>query len=155
MNKTLVLGLFLIIILAAAAVIQQQQAEKTQREAIISLVDQAVQQIQNKGEKVFPEFGSPAWYHGDIYVFVWRLDGIRVVYPPDPNGVGQNMTNLKDSTGKPIGKLFIQTAEKDGGWVEYLWPKPKTSIPSTKITYIQRAQYKNQTYLVGSGYYVE
>jgi len=64
------------------------------------------------------------------------------------------MTGLVDSAGKPIGKLFIQTAEKGSGWVDYMWPKPGETVPSLKITYIKKAQYQNQTYLVGSGVYI-
>jgi hypothetical protein len=36
------------------------------------------------------------------------------------------MANLKDVTGKAIGKIFLQTANKDGGTVEYLLPKSGT-----------------------------
>ena len=77
-----------------------------------------------------------------------------MVYPPDPSGEGKNMTDLVDSTGKPIGQLFIKTALNGSGWVEYMWPKPGEKTPSLKITYIKRAQYQNQTYLVGSGVYI-
>lgn len=153
MNRTLVLGIILVIIVIAVAVIYEQQVESDQKKEVTSMVDQAVLEIQGKGESFFPQFSNSNWYHGDIYIFVWQTDGIRVVYPPDPNGVGQNMTNLKDLTGKPIGKLFIETAANGGGWIEYLWPKPGTKVPTTKITYIKPAKYQDQTYLVGSGYY--
>lgn len=154
MNRLLVFGVILIIVVAAVAIIQQQ-VDNQQRLKTVALVDKAVQEIQQKGEAAFPEFNSPQWYQGDTYVFVWRIDGVRVVYPPDPTAVGQNLTDLKDSTGKPIGKLFIQTAENGGGWVEYLYPKPGTNVPSKKETYIQKVQYQNTTYLVGSGYYID
>ncbi len=154
MKKKLVLGIILMILVAAVAVIQEQQSINKQKQNITFLVDRAVDQIQTKGEVIFPEFSSPEWYQGDIYIFVWRMNGIRVVYPPDQDGVGQNMTDLKDINGKPIGKLFIQIAENGGGWVEYQWPKPGSKVPSTKITYIKPAKYQNQTYLVGCGVYI-
>jgi methyl-accepting chemotaxis protein len=153
MDKTTIFGIILMFIIIAGAVLLQFQSENKHIQEVTSLVDQAVVKIQEKGESAFPEFNASPWIKGDIYVFVWRADGIRVVYPPDPGGVGQNMTNLKDVTGKPIGKIFIETALKGGGWVEYYWPKPNSTIPLKKITYIQDAQYKNQTYIVGSGFY--
>lgn len=153
MNKTLVFGIILIILVAVIGVALSPAAENQQKKETITLVNDAAQQIQLKGEAAFPEFYNTPWYYGDKYVFVWRIDGVRVVYPPDPRGIGKNQSNPKDSTGKPIGMLFIQTAINGGGWVEYLWPKPGTNTPTTKITYIKEAKYNNQTYLIGSGYY--
>lgn len=125
-----------------------------QKETVVTMVDAAALEIQKSGEEVFPDFRGENWRKADIYVFVWKMDGIRVVYPPDPSGEGKNMTELKDSEGKPIGKLFIETAEKGSGWVEYMWPKPNETQPSLKLTYIKRAEYQNETYLVGAGFYV-
>lgn len=89
-----------------------KQVMDKNKDEITSVVSRAVVQIEIEGESVFPEFYSSTWYYGDIYVFVWRDDGIRVVYPPDQSGLGHNMLDLKDINGKPIGKLFIQTAAK-------------------------------------------
>ncbi|EKF84639.1 cache domain-containing protein [Methanobacterium formicicum] len=154
MNKTLLIIIILMVLVAAAGVFYQQQSENRQKSKLVALVDQAVELIESQGEAGFPELRSSSWVHNDSYVFVWRLDGVRVVYPPDPSGEGKNMTDLLDSQGKPIGKLFIQTAENGNGWVDYMWPKPGEKTPSLKVTYIKRAQYQNQTYLVGSGVYI-
>jgi methyl-accepting chemotaxis protein len=154
MNKKLIFGIILIIIVAALGVISEQVRINNQKEEITALVDQAVVEIETKGEAAFPQFNTTEWYHDDSYVFIWKMDGIRVVYPPDPSDVGTNQTGLKDVNGKPIGELFIQTAKNGGGWVEYQWPKPGETVPSTKITYIKPATYQNQTYLVGSGIYI-
>jgi cytochrome c len=155
MDRVLFIGIILMVIVAGLAVIQEKQTNTLQMKQTKTLVDSAVQEIQKNGELAFTEFNSFPWYIGDSYVFVWRTNGVRVVYPPDPKAVGQNMANLKDATGKPIGKIFIHTANKDGGTVEYLWPKPGTNIPVTKVTYIKKVKYQNKTYIVGSGYYVQ
>jgi cytochrome c len=154
MEKTFAVIVVVMVLVAGTGVIYQQQAENKQKTELVSLVDKAVQLISANGESAFPELRSSSWVHNDSYVFVWRLDGIRVVYPPDPAGEGKNMTDLIDSNGKTIGKLFIQAAENGSGWVEYMWPKPGEKTPSLKIAYIKRAQYQNQTYLVGSGVYI-
>lgn len=152
MKKTL-MGLIIIGLVICTGTIYQMQAEDNQKKEIMQLVNQAVAEIQERGESSFPELRSDKWVRGDIYVFVWRMDGIRVVYPPEPAGEGQNMTELKDYQGKPIGKLFIEVVDEGGGWVEYYWPKPGKKFPSLKLTYIKKVQYQNQTYLVGSGFY--
>jgi len=127
------------------------------REYIISLVNEAANLIEEKGEEFFPELRQKGskWSHGEYYVFVWRIDGIRVVYPPDPSGEGEDMNDLKDPDGKPIGRLIIDIAksEKGEGWIDYRWPKPGETEPSKKYTFIKRAKSSYQTYLVGSGYY--
>lgn len=154
MNKTLIFGVILMVILSALAIINGEYVINEQKDKVTSLVDSAVSEIESNGESVFPEFYNANWYNGDSYVFVWRMDGVRVVYPPDPSDVGSDMSDLKDVNGKPIGQLFIQAAENGGGWVEYQWPKPGSKVPSTKLTYIKPVKYQNQTYLVGSGFYV-
>ncbi|BDZ66580.1 cache domain-containing protein [Methanobacterium ferruginis] len=154
MKISTILIIFLMVLVAVTGVFYQQQVEDKQKAEVVSLVDQAVQFIEEQGEAAFPELRSSEWVHNDSYVFVWKLNGIRVVYPPDPSGEGKNMTDLVDYEGKPIGKLFIQTAENGSGWVEYMWPKPGETTPSLKLTYIKRAQYQDQTYLVGSGVYI-
>ena len=90
-------------------------------------------------------------------MFVWKADGIRVVYPPDIYGEGENMSTLIDSTGKEIGKLFIEIAlSEDGeGWIDYKWPKPGETEPSNKQTYIKLATFDENTFLVGSGFYLD
>jgi len=154
MSKKEFLMVILVLAVMVAAFWNGQRIENLKKEEVQNMVDAAVILIQTQGESAFPQLHSSVWRDGDIYVFVWRLDGIRVVYPPDESGEGKNMTNLEDAYGKPIGKLFIQTAQNGSGWVEYYWPKPGETKPSKKITYIKKVQYGNQTYLVGSGFYV-
>ena len=122
-------------------------------------VREAVSLIEERGEEIFPEFREKGskWFYDDSYIFVWNTNGTRVVYPPDPEGEGQDVSNLTDFNGKPIGKLFIETAlSKEGeGWIAYEWSKPNETEPSTKYGFIKRANFGEETYLVGSGFYVE
>ena len=131
--------------------------EESKREYTVLLVNEAVKRIEEAGEEAFPEFRQEGskWFHDDWYVFVWRIDGIRVVYPPDPSGEGEDMRDQEDANGKPIGILFIDiaTSEPGQGWIDYEWPKPNETKPSKKNAYIKRARFGGQTYLVGSGYY--
>lgn len=131
----------------------------TQEEYAASQVNAAINLINEKGELAFPEFRehNSDWFHNDSYIFVWKTNGIRIVYPPDVSGEGQNMTELEDFNGKPIGSIFIETAlsEEGEGWVDYYWPKPGETEPSLKNTFIKKADIGNVTYLVGSGFYVD
>ncbi|KAA6187376.1 hypothetical protein F2Q65_02305 [Thiohalocapsa marina] len=126
--------------------------------AIVELVNAAAAAIETQGEAVFPDFrieGS-RWFQGDRYLFVWDLEGNRQVYPPDLEHERQNLLDLQDIGGKPIGRMFVRTArDGDGqGWVHYQWNRPHDPQPVWKSTYITRATAPDgTTYLVGSGLY--
>ncbi|MCX6348487.1 MAG: cache domain-containing protein [Candidatus Aureabacteria bacterium] len=123
-----------------------------------TLVLAAAEQIEKRGDQVFPEFREKGgrWYRGDRYVFVWRMDGLRVVYPPDAAGEGKNVKDLKDPEGSPIGKMFLAAAStpEGEGWVHYQWAQPGETAPVGKVAFIRRAKDPAGTdYLVGSGVY--
>jgi mannose-6-phosphate isomerase-like protein (cupin superfamily) len=122
-------------------------------------VREAASLVEEKGEESFPEFRKKdsKWFYDDFYIFVWNVNGTRVVYPPDLKGEGQDVSELTDFNGKPIGKLFIEIAlsESGEGWASYEWPKSGETEPSTKYGFIKRATFGGETYLVGSGFYVE
>lgn len=160
-KKNLAFAILAVAILSTTLLVYfVNQNEQNQRQTEIKkLVEDAVTLIENNGENAFTELRQEGttWFHDDTYVFVWMTNGIRIVYPPDPSGEGQNMSTLIDPTGKEIGKQFIEIAlNEDGeGWIDYKWPKPGETQPSDKQTYIKKATYDEQTYLVGSGYYLD
>jgi signal transduction histidine kinase len=130
--------------------------EHEQTKEVVTLAYKAADFIAMKGNKAFPDFRvkDSEWYFGDNYVFVWGMDGMRYVYPTDVAGEGKNMLDLKDINGKPIGKMFVETAETGEGWVFYEWTLPSGEVPEWKSTFIKKATAPNGTeYLVGTGKY--
>ncbi|MDD3041677.1 MAG: cache domain-containing protein [Methanosarcinaceae archaeon] len=131
-------------------------AQKEYRE---SLVNAAIDLINEKGEPAFDDFREKdsKWFHNDSYITIWKTEGIRVVFPPKVSGEGENVSDLKDYNGKPLGRMLIDTAlsEEGEGWVNYDWPKPGETEPSKKCTFTRRTSIDNQTYLVHSGFYVD
>lgn len=130
-----------------------------EKENAVSRVYAAIELIEEKGELAFPEFREKdgEWYHDDTYIIIWSTEGIRTVFPPKVSGEGADVHDLVDYNGKPIGKLFIETAlsEEGEGWVNYHWPKPGEEEASMKSTFIKRTSIGEQTYLVGSGFYID
>ena len=152
----LLLSTSLLLLFACTSTTSQYDYKKT--EELVSFVNRAVDLIEKYGEEAFPQFrikGSE-WDHDDLYIFVWGVDGMRYVYPPDVSGEGKNMLDLKDINGKPIGKLFVEaiSGETGEGWVHYQWPKPESDIPIWKSTFLKKAVAPSgKTFLVGSGLY--
>lgn len=123
-----------------------------------SFVERGAVLIAQKGEKAFDTFRQKGgkWFHSNRYLFVWDMNGLRYVYPPERKGEGEQMSGLKDVDDKPIGELIIGAASsREGkGWVHYRWPKPDEDTPSWKSTYIIKVKSPSgKAFLVGSGAY--
>ena len=114
--------------------------------------------IAEKGDKAFDAFRQKEskWFYGDRYVFVWDMNGLRYVYPPDRQREGEQVRGLKDIDDKPIGELLIEVASsKEGrGWIHYRWPKPGQLAPSWKSTYVMKVKNPSgKAFIIGSGAY--
>jgi signal transduction histidine kinase len=80
------------------------------------------------------------------------MEGKMVAHPMSPNLIGKNLIDMKDKSGKPFFKEFVEVAKDKGeGWVEYMWPKPGEEAPSEKISYIYKVPGKDL--MVGAGVY--
>jgi cytochrome c len=70
----------------------------------------------------------------DLYVFVWRTDGVVVFHPEQHDWIGRNVLDYTDARGTPLSRNII--AVQDEGWVDYYWPNPKTRAIQAKRGYI-------------------
>ena len=152
-----ILLLILFAILVIGYVNQAGQAQR--KETVKALVVDAASLIEDNGENAFSELrqNGTKWVNGDTYVFVTSTNGTRLVYPPDPSIEGQDTSSLVDYTGKPIGRQFISiaTSNEGEGWIEYLWPKSGETESSIKQAFIKGVAFGGQSYLVGSGFWID
>jgi len=135
-----------------------QEAPKMNEAQLTAFVRNGADLISKKGEAAFSDLRqkNSYWFHGNDYLFVWDMNGIRLVYPPDISGEGQNVLDLKDARNKPIGKFFYQAVSSPSGegWVYYEWPKPDELYDSQKAVFVKKAiSPSKKEYLVGSGVY--
>lgn len=131
---------------------------KMEREFVIAIVNSAVELVEQEGRAAFPNFRDKTgqFMFMDIYVFVDSPDGVELVNGAFQNLEGRNLIDYRDSVGNYIVRDYINIAlTKGSGWVNYLWPKPQESTPSKKHTYVKKAQYGDETFIVGSGTYLE
>lgn len=125
---------------------------------LVTLVREAAVLLEQQGRKSFPEFRKKGskWYRDNTYLFVWTLDGIRLFHAADPAGEGQNVSGLKDVLGRPIGRMFLDTAATSAGegWVHYMYPEPGNIFPVWKSTFVKRVTFPSgEQYVVGCGIY--
>jgi len=122
------------------------------------VVDRAVALVEQQGPDAFPRLRDKTgpYFFFETYVFVIVPDGTELVNPAQPSLEGKNIMDLKDVNGKWVIRECVDDALRDGsGWVDYFWYKPGQNIPARKHTYVRKAQFGEQTYIVGSGYYPE
>ena len=133
-------------------------AKKITAPQLMNVVREAATILEKEGEKAFPDFRQKPskWFHDDTYLFVWTMDGIRTFHAANPEGEGQDVSDLKDILGRPIGGMFREVASSASGegWVHYLYPEPGDIFPTWKSTYVKRVTFPaGKEYIVGSGIY--
>jgi signal transduction histidine kinase len=135
--------------------IYNMQMDKT---FIEDVVDRATTLVAERGKEAFAQLRDKTgpFVFMDTYVFVLGLDGTELVNPAQPGLEGKNLIDLRDVKGKAVAKENIDAAMKNGSaWVDYYWWKPGTNEPARKQTYVRKVQSGRDTYIVGSGVYME
>ena len=93
-------------------------------------------------------------YQKNEYFWINDLQPRMVMHPTKPELDGNDLSSHSDPLGKRIFIEFVKTTQDSGaGFVDYLWPKPGSSDPVAKISYVKR--YAPWGWVIGSGIYVD
>ena len=75
---------------------------------------------------------------GELYVFIYDMDGKVVGHGQGASKIGVNQLNAKDPDGVEYVKERIKLAKTKGkGWHDYKYINPKTSQKEPKTSYIE------------------
>lgn len=147
MRSAVLLALF-----AAACATTYTPRHNTHQD-IAAYVDRAASVVRDHGPSC-DTFAKPEWKSGDWYIFVLEPNGRTLCHPAKPELVGTMVTDLVDANGKRIGDEFVRAATAQGGWVDYVWPRPGGTAPVAKSSYVRLvAGPGGKSYIVGSGGY--
>ncbi len=120
-------------------------------------MNQAAQYLAQEGEAGLEAFrtADSEYVWKDSYVVVQDCEeGKAVAHPISPELEGQDIGTLTDETGRVFAQELCQAAQQpQGGWVEYMWPKPGEQEPSRKISYAKAVA--GTPYVVLAGVYDE
>ncbi|MHA6492979.1 methyl-accepting chemotaxis protein [Pseudomonas borbori] len=93
-------------------------------------------------------------YAGQEYFWINDLTPTMIMHPTNPKLDGQNLSGFKDPDGKALFNDMVQIAKAKGaGQVDYRWPKPGSSEPVPKISYVEL--FQPWGWIVGSGVYTD
>jgi methyl-accepting chemotaxis protein len=77
-------------------------------------------------------------YGGNEYFWINDMHPRVVMHPIKPELDGQDVSGTKDPNGKALFVAFVETVRRDGaGFVEYQWPRPGSSQPVDKLSYVK------------------
>ncbi len=135
--------------------IYNMQMDKT---FIEDVVDRAAALVAARKRDAFADLRDKTgpFVFMDTYVFVMSIDGTELVNAAQPSLEGKNVLDLEDLTGKAVAREEIAAALKDGrAWLDCFWYKPGNNTPARKLTYVRKVMAGQDTYIVGSGLYLQ
>jgi len=123
----------------STAALAQEHGSKEEAKA---MVDAAIEHVKKVGgDQAMKDFTSDKakWTKKDLYVFVYDMKGISLAHGANEKLVGKDMSQVKDSNGKPIivEMIKLTSAGKDG-WVDYDWAHPVSKKIEPKSSYVRK-----------------
>jgi signal transduction histidine kinase len=108
-----------------------------------ALVEKAIAFYKANGkEKVIAEINNVKgqFVKGELYVFIWDLNGTVLAHGPNPKLIGKDVSELRDADGKLFVKEGVELAKAKGsGWVDYKWTNPVSKKIDAKSTFVKKA----------------
>lgn len=93
-------------------------------------------------------------YDSKEYFWIHDRDLRMVMHPIKPELDGKDVSQLRDPDGLALFQAMNEVVRRDGqGVVEYQWPRPGSSTPVPKISYV--IGFEPWGWVIGSGVYVD
>jgi cytochrome c len=123
------------------------------KDEAVAMVKKAVAFIETEGPaNAYPEISNPSgrFVDRDLYIVVYRLDGMVLAHGADANRVGTNQIGDKDPDGKAFVKERVELAATHPSfWQSYKFMNPVTKVIAPKEMYCERL---DQTVVCGGVY---
>jgi two-component system NarL family sensor kinase len=92
-------------------------------------------------------------YGDDGYFFIYDMQGTNLMHPRQPELVGRNLWDLRDTNGEPTVQRLIARAKAGGGLQRYIWAKPSSHLPAPKLGYV--VPMEKWGWMMGTGIYLD
>jgi two-component system NarL family sensor kinase len=94
--------------------------------------------------RFFPENSS--------YYYVYDTSGVCIAHAVQPELVGRQLIDYRDSKGLLVIQALIKKARDGGGFVEFRWERPDKPGTYEKLGYVE--PIPGTDFLIGSGIYL-
>jgi two-component system, NarL family, sensor kinase len=92
-------------------------------------------------------------YGPDGYFFLYDMQGVKLMDPRQPELVGQNLIEMRDSRGEPTVRMLLERARSGGGFVVFRWRKPSTLKETPILGYV--TVLERWGWMIGTGNYLD
>ncbi|MBF0559156.1 MAG: methyl-accepting chemotaxis protein [Nitrospirae bacterium] len=93
-------------------------------------------------------------YGNNDYFWINDLQPRMIMHPIKPELDGKELGDIKDPNGKKLFVEFVEVAKASGeGFVDYMWPKPGSTGPQPKLSYVKL--FQPWGWIIGTGIYVD
>jgi methyl-accepting chemotaxis protein len=142
-------------------VVDSQKTElRDMVETCVSLISEYDKRVKagefdlQEGQKRAAERTSSLRYGKDGYLWINDMQPKMIMHPTQPALNGKDLSDYKDPRGKAIFVEFAKVCKEKGhGFVEYLWPKPGSTDPVAKTSYVKA--YEPWGWVIGTGTYTD
>ena len=103
-----------------------------------AMLEKAIGALRADKAKALGEFarGENGFRDRDLYPFCGDAKG---TFTAHPTLTGKSMKDLKGTDGEPVGSRLYDAAKEGAiNEVEYVWPKPGTTTPAQKVSYVTK-----------------
>lgn len=130
-------------------------ARRTELKHYVDLAVSTVKPLLGRpgGERQALQLLSSLDYGPDGYFFVYDLQGHVLMHSRQPELIGQNLWELRDPQGRPSIQHLIAQAKAGGGYVDYMWRKPSSSLLAPKLGYV--VAIPEWHWMMGTGLYLD
>ncbi len=103
-----------------------------------AMLEKAVAAVKANKADALAKFakGEGGFKDRDLYPFCGGPDGNFTAHP---SLTGKSLKELKDKAGKALGEeIYAKAAEGSISEVAYMWPRPGSSDPVQKVTFVTK-----------------
>ncbi|PRC94799.1 methyl-accepting chemotaxis protein [Solimicrobium silvestre] len=164
-NALILIGVALITMVSLYSLRSSMIEERSAK--IVSVIDSATSvlghfnRLQQEGKLTEAQAKQQALevlrtirYEKTNYVFIYDVDGIKVLQPPAPETEGKPFKDVKDSHGKLFVQEMLDDAQNRGhGFVSYQFPKPGQAADFPKLSYVN--YFADWKWTIGTGVYMD
>jgi signal transduction histidine kinase len=121
-------------------------------------VTRAVTLLQQRGEKIaFAQFRDPAsrFSFCDTYTYVLDTRGRCLVDPGFPSLGSRDLEQFRDALGHyPVREALQRLQLEDNIWVQYMLPRPGSTLPSRKLAYVRKVKINGEELVVWADFFL-